>query len=135
MTGWKPAWESSAPRCRAQSSSDLTQEQLLSGLPSLPLAFRTPSFLVFRPALWPLLSASLSLYLFYEKHIVSFVFPFLFFFFINFYSCTCGIWRSPGWGSNWSGTCQPTPQLRQHHIQAASAICTAACDNAGSLMH
>ena len=46
-----------------------------------------------------------------------------------------GIWRSPGQGSNWSCSRQPTPQPQQHGIRAASATYTTVHGNAGSLTH
>ena len=42
----------------------------------------------------------------------------------------CGIWRFPGQGSNWSRSCQPTPQPWQQRIRATSAIYTTAHGNA-----
>ena len=35
----------------------------------------------------------------------------------SFHSCTHGIWKFLGWGSNWSYSCQPMPQPWQHQIQ------------------
>lgn len=46
---------------------------------------------------------------------------FFFFFFLKGHNC--GIWKFPGWGSNQSCTCQPTPQPhkpQQLQIQAVS---------------
>ena len=42
------------------------------------------------------------------------------------------IWKFPGEGSDWSCSCQPTPQLQQHQIRATSVIYTTAHGNAGS---
>ena len=41
----------------------------------------------------------------------------------------------PRLGLNWSYSCEPTPQLEQHRIQAASATYATAPGNAGSLTH
>ena len=49
--------------------------------------------------------------------------------------CTCGIWRFPGKGSNWSCCCQPTPQSQQCQIRAVSVTYTTAHGNMGSLTH
>ena len=52
---------------------------------------------------------------------------------------TCGIWRFPGWGSNWSYSCQtkpqPQPQPQQGRIRAMSATYSTAHGNATSLTH
>ena len=37
------------------------------------------------------------------------------------FRCTCAIWKFPGWGLNWSCSCQPTPQPQQHQIWGAPA--------------
>ena len=37
-------------------------------------------------------------------------------FFFSFYCHTCGIWKFPGQGSNWSGSRQPTPQPQQRGL-------------------
>ena len=37
--------------------------------------------------------------------------------------------------SNWSCSCEPTPQSRQHWIQAASATYVAAGSNAGLILN
>ena len=52
-----------------------------------------------------------------------------------FYGCTCGIWKFPGQGSNWSCSCQLTPQPQQLRIQATSVSYATACDYTGSLTH
>ena len=57
-----------------------------------------------------------------------------------FFSCqghTCGMWKFPGQGQNWSCPCQPTPQAQAqpHQTQASSATYTTAHGNAGSLAH
>ena len=41
----------------------------------------------------------------------------------SFYSYSHGIWKFPGYGSNWSCSCQPTPQPQQCWIQATSVLC------------
>ena len=46
-----------------------------------------------------------------------------------------GMWRFPGYGSNWSCSRQPTPQPQQLGIRAVSATYTTAHGNAGSLTH
>ena len=57
----------------------------------------------------------------------------LVFFFLSFYSHTCGIWKFLGQVLNWDCRCWPTPQSWGHQIRASSVTCTAACVNAGSL--
>ena len=52
-------------------------------------------------------------------------------FFLFFLGCTCGIWKFPGSGLNWSCSCWPAPQ--QRGIWAASVTYPAASSNAGSL--
>ena len=52
-----------------------------------------------------------------------------------FSGCSSGIWRFPGWGSNWSCSCRPTLQSQQLEIQAASAAYTTAHGSAGSPAH
>lgn len=37
-------------------------------------------------------------------------------FWFCFYSCTCGIWKVLGQGSNWSCSFRPAPQPQQHGI-------------------
>ena len=64
------------------------------------------------------------------KELSPFYFLFSFFFF-SFYGHTRGIWKFLGYGSNWSCSCQPTPQP-QHGIQAIFATYTTAHGNAGS---
>ena len=49
--------------------------------------------------------------------------------------CTWSMWRFPGYGSNQSYSCQPTPQPQPHQIWAASATYTTAHGNARSLTH
>ena len=56
---------------------------------------------------------------------------FLFLVFLG--SCTWGIWRFPGEGSNRSWSCRPTPQPQQRGIRATSATYTTAHGNARSL--
>ena len=53
--------------------------------------------------------------------------------FICFYSCTCGIQKFLGQGSNWICNCWPTQQ--PHRIQAAPETYTTACSNAEFLTH
>ena len=61
---------------------------------------------------------------------------FFFFFFFAFSRATsCGIWRFPGWGSNWSCSHRPMPEPQQCGIRAASATYTTAHGNARSLIH
>ena len=55
--------------------------------------------------------------------------------FCLFWGRSCGIWRFPGWGSNQSCSCRPTPEPQQCGIQAASATYTTAHGNTGSLTH
>ena len=59
--------------------------------------------------------------------------PALFF----FNSCTCSVWKFPGWGSdpNWSCSCRPIPQPQQCQIWATSAIYTTASCNTTFLTH
>ena len=57
---------------------------------------------------------------------------FLFFFFLLL-GPNHSIWRFPGYGSNWSYSCQPTPQPRQHRIRAAPENYITAHSNVGSL--
>ena len=52
-------------------------------------------------------------------------------FFFPFECHTCGIWKFPGQGSNWSCSCQPTPQPQQCSIWAVSVTNTVAHGNAG----
>ena len=63
-----------------------------------------------------------------------FFFKFIFIFML-FGGYTCGIWKFPGQESNWSCSCQPTPQPQQRGIQTTSAAYTAAHGNTGSLTH
>ena len=42
--------------------------------------------------------------------------------FFFFKGGTYDIWKFPGEGSNWSCSCQPSPQPRQHGIQAVSDL-------------
>ena len=59
-----------------------------------------------------------------------------FFFFFFFKGRTCGIWKFPGWESNWTCSCWPTPQPQQRQIRAMSVTYASACGNApGSLTH
>ena len=59
------------------------------------------------------------------------------FFFCFFFGAiyTCGIWKFPGQGSNWSCGWWSAPQLRQPKSWAASVTYTIACSNTGSLNH
>ena len=54
-----------------------------------------------------------------------------------FFSLGPHLWHGmfPGWESNRSCSCRPTPQPRQHQIWAASVTYTSACSNARSLTH
>ena len=45
------------------------------------------------------------------------------------------MWRFPGYGSNRSCCCRPTPEPQQRQIQAAPATYTTAHGNNGSLTH
>ena len=58
-----------------------------------------------------------------------------FFFFFLFKGCTRGIWRFPGWGSNWSCSRQPTPEPQPRGIWADSSTYTIPHGNVGSLTH
>ena len=40
---------------------------------------------------------------------MSLVFQRMYFFFFSFMGCTCCIWKFPGYESNWSCSCRPTP--------------------------
>ena len=40
--------------------------------------------------------------------------------FFLFYGCTCGIWKFPSQGSNWSSNCSPTLQPQQCPMQITS---------------
>ena len=60
---------------------------------------------------------------------------FFFFFFFLFQGHTCGLWRFPGQGSNWSYSCRPTPQPQQCQIQAEFMTYTTAHGNACDLRH
>ena len=51
---------------------------------------------------------------------------------LSFYGCICGKWKFLGHGSNWSCSCQPTPQPLEHWIWATSATYATACSNTGS---
>ena len=55
--------------------------------------------------------------------------------FWHFLGRFCGMWRFPGWRSNWSCSCWPTPEPQQLGIQASSATYTTAHGNARSLTH
>ena len=57
------------------------------------------------------------------------------FLFFSFYSWTHGMWKFLGQGLYQSCRCRRTPQPQQHGIRATSGIYTAACRNAGSLIH
>ena len=57
------------------------------------------------------------------------------FFFFSFYSHTCRIWKFPGYGSDQSYSCRPTPQPQQHQIWATSVTYATACGNTRSLTH
>jgi len=57
------------------------------------------------------------------------------FFLFFFHDLTCGIWKFPGQGSNWSCSCQPTPQRQQQGIRATFAMYTTAHGNAGFSTH
>ena len=59
----------------------------------------------------------------------------LFLSFCHFLGHSCGIWRFPGWGLNWSCSCWPTPELQQRGIRASSATYNTAHGNARSLTH
>ena len=55
--------------------------------------------------------------------------------FFFFKGHSCGMWKSPGLGSNRSYNYWPTPQSHQHQIRTASATYTTAQDNARFLTH
>ena len=59
----------------------------------------------------------------------------IFYYFLYFLGLLPGTWRFPGWGSNWSCSCQPTPEPQHLGIRAMSATYTIAHDNARSLTH
>ena len=61
--------------------------------------------------------------------------PVFIFSFWSFQGRTCGIRRSPGYGSNWSYNCWPTPQPQQCRIRVPSLTYTTAHGNTGSLTH
>ena len=63
------------------------------------------------------------------------IFSLFFLFLFAFEDCTCGIWKFPGLGSNWSCSYWPKPQLQQCQIQAKSVTYTTACGNPESLTH
>ena len=46
-----------------------------------------------------------------------------------------GIWKFPGWGSNWNCSCRPMPWPEQSQIQAVLWPTPAACSNSVSLTH
>ena len=56
-------------------------------------------------------------------------------FFLSFEGHTRSIWRFPGYGSNRSCSCRPTPEPQQCQIWAVSATYTTAHGNARSLTH
>ena len=58
-----------------------------------------------------------------------------FFVFCLFQGHTCGIWRFPGQGSNWSCCRRPTPEPQQRPIRALSTTYTTAHHSGGSLSH
>ena len=78
--------------------------------------------------LFPDLRVVRSLQQYYASMMIFFIFIFNF-----FQSHTCSIWRFPGQGSNWSCTCQPTPQPQQRRTGSTFATYTTAHGNAGSL--
>ena len=57
------------------------------------------------------------------------------FFSFLLFRCTCGIWKFPGYGLNWSYSCWSTPQIRQCGTQAMSATYPITQGNARSLTH
>ena len=56
----------------------------------------------------------------YKNHDFSFPLKIIFSIFLFYFILFCflglhwGIWKFPGYGSNWSSSCQPTPQPQQH---------------------
>ena len=75
-------------------------------------------------------------YLFKAKlfPLMSFIYAFIFSSYF-FFSCTHGIWKFPGQGLNWSCSCQPIPQPKQHGIWDTSVTYTTAHGDAESLTH
>ena len=59
----------------------------------------------------------------------------LYCFFLGGGGHTCGMWRFPGQGWNWSCSHWLTPQPQQHRIQAMSVTYTTAHSNASSLTY
>ena len=76
-----------------------------------------------------------SVYLFFSCVAHALVSHLITLFYFYLYGCTCSIWRFPGWGSNWSCSCRPTPHPQQDQIWATSVTCAAAYGNTGSLTH
>ena len=56
-------------------------------------------------------------------------------FFWSFYGYTCGIWKFPGKGSNWSCRRRPTPEPQPCGVWAASVTYTTVDSNTRSLAH
>ena len=56
-------------------------------------------------------------------------------FFFSFWGHRYSIWKFPGKGSNWSCSCQATPQPQQCGIWATYATYTTAHSNVGSFTH
>ena len=68
-------------------------------------------------------------------YVFHFSFFFLSFVFCLFRALPHSIWRFPGWGSNRSCSCWPTPEPQQRQIQDAPETYTTAQHNPGSLIH
>ena len=96
--------------------------------PSLPPPL--PRFSVHRRQIPVIYLVLVHSFLFFSFLFFSFLFfSFLFF---SFQGHRCSIWKFPGWGSNWSHSCWPTPQPQQCQIQAASVAYATAQGNTGS---
>ena len=76
-------------------------------------------------------------HMFSQDEVASVVYyvPGCFFFFFCFLGPHPWYKMFPGWGSNQSCNCWPTPQPQQHRIWATSATYTTAHGNAGSSTH
>ena len=94
------------------------------------------SFLFCFLFLWlPILVLYLNCFFFFMSvHIVFFFFG-LFFSWVVFLFVCFSIWKFPGWGSNWSCSCQSTPQPQQCQIWDTSMTYTVSHGNAKSLTH